>query len=366
MPPEPLPSLRPAAPRLLFVDALRAIASLVIMFHHFALYPPLRELAAPVLGTVLEGLRDYGRTTQVFFAVGGYVMARSLEGRVWTAREVGGFVSQRYCRLGLPYLAAVVAAVLACTPGRSWLPEALVGAAPTVPQVLAHVVFLQDILGYESLSAGLWFVCINFQLSLVYAGLLWVRDRIGGRRPGVAIGLGWMLAAASLFVFNRDPGWTCWAPYFFGYFFIGIVVHRAVRPGPARAEFWLYLLMVALALGVEWRPRLLSVAVVGLLLYAAEQSGLGRRWPRNRTLARLGRASYSLFLIHFPVLVLVSTAWVRLGWTAPWAAVAGLATACALSIAAALAFHRWVEIPVVKLLDRRFRRRSRDLAPATA
>jgi len=42
-----------AKPRLPFIIALRAVASVIIQWHHFALYPPLRGWAAPLAGYVL-------------------------------------------------------------------------------------------------------------------------------------------------------------------------------------------------------------------------------------------------------------------------------------------------------------------------
>ena len=348
-----------AAPRLLFLDALRAIASLTIVWHHFSLYPPLREQAAPILGPVLDWFQHYARATQVFFVVGGYVMARSMAHRQWGVAEVLGFIRLRYCRLGLPYLAVIMVVIPVSMLGRGWLPDAVVGSPVTVPQLLAHLVFLQDLLGYEQLSAGLWFVCINFQLGLIYVATLWLRDRLG-RPPNAGGGswlevpnlIGWALAVFSLFYFNLHEAWDHWALYFFPYFFMGVVVHGGQRSRSGRVGFWGYQLLLAAALLAHWRWRLVSALVVGLLLFAAEKTGVGARWPRSRIIARLGRASYSLFLIHFPMLLLVSTVWAWLGWISPWAAVAGLLTAFALSIAAAFWFFRWVEAPAGRLAHR--------------
>ncbi|MCF7675498.1 MAG: acyltransferase [Akkermansiaceae bacterium] len=345
-----------AVPRLLFLDALRAVASLTILWHHFSLYPPLRDQAAPILGPVLDWFQHHARATQVFFVVGGYVMARSMAHRRWDLGEVGRFIRLRYCRLGLPYLAAIMVVIPVCMLGRGWLPDAVVGPPPTVPQLLAHLVFLQDILGYEQLSAGLWFVCINFQMGLIYVATLWLRDRLG-RPPNAGGGswlevpnlIGWALAVFSLFYFNLHEDWDYWALYFFPYFFMGVVVHGGQRSRSGQVGFWCYQLLLAAALLVHWRWRLVSALVVGLLLFAAEKSGVGARWPRNRIIAGLGRASYSLFLIHFPMLLLVSTVWAWLGWTSPWAAVAGLLAAFFLSVASAMVFHRWVEVPAGRL-----------------
>lgn len=344
-----------------FITALRAIASVLILWHHFALYPPLRQWAAPLIGGVLDLLELHARATQVFFVVGGYVLARSLNRRDWSVRQLGAFVVQRYCRLGIPYLAAIALTLSCYVVARGWLPEAILGSPVTLPQLLAHLFFLQGILGYEQLSAGLWFVCINFQLGLVYAVLLVLRDTLGRGKVDFVGLLGWPLAILSLFYFNLNDAWDNWCLYFFPYFFMGTVIHRSLRGQGVRWEFWLYQLLLVGAMAFEWRWRLLSASVVGLLLYRSELTGWGLRWPRSRMITWLGKISYSLFLVHFPILVLVATLWSQRGWTTPEAAVAGLLMAFCLSLVAAGVFHRWVENP-----SGRFRRRPRYREPAIA
>jgi peptidoglycan/LPS O-acetylase OafA/YrhL len=348
----PASSRRTAGRRLSFIVALRACAALIILWHHFALYPPLRDWAAPLVGGLLDWIEHNARATQVFFVVGGYVMARSMSAHDWSLRRIGCFATQRYLRLGIPYLVTIALALPIYAFARGWVPDAVLGAPVSLPQLLAHLFFLQDILGYEPLSAGLWFVCINFQLGLVYAAALWLRDRIGGGATDYVGLLGWPLAIISLFHVNLDPALESWWLYFFPYFFLGVVIHRALAGGRARLEFWAFQALMVAALFVEWRWRLGIAVAVGFLLYAAEKQEFGAHWPRNRVVARLGQVSYSLFLIHFPVLVAVSALWARLGWTSPGAAVAGLLAAFLLSIAAAFAFHRWVEVPASHLTRR--------------
>ena len=202
---------------------------------------------------------------------------------------------------------------LAC----GYLPPQVTGSRVTSWQLLTHLVFLQDILGQEQLSAGLWFICINFQLCLMYALILGVRDSTGSSRFDAGMLLGWLLAAVSLFHVNLDPSRDAWALYFFPYFFMGVVVHRALRPGGRHAGFWLYQLLFVAALCVAWRWRLVAAMAVGAALFFAGATGWGSRWPRSRVVAWFGKISYSLFLVHFPVLVLVSTACIRLDWTSP-------------------------------------------------
>lgn len=335
--------------RLQFIVALRAVASLLILWHHFALYPPLREWAAPIIGGLLDWLETYARATQVFFVVSGYVMARSMSRQRWNLRCLGVFITQRYCRLGIPYLGAIALVIPVYALARGWVPDAVLGEAVSLPQLLAHLFFLQDILGYEQLSAGLWFVCINFQLGLVYAVSLLLRDTLTWAKLDAVGLLGWPLAIFSLFYFNLDEAWDSWWLYFFPYFFMGIVIHRSLHGRGIGSEFWLYQLVFAVAMLFEWRWRLLSAFVVGILLFDSIRMGWGRGWPRNRLITWIGDVSYSLFLVHFPVLVFVATLWTRLEWTTPPAAMAGLLVAFGSSILVAGLFHRWVERPASRL-----------------
>jgi peptidoglycan/LPS O-acetylase OafA/YrhL len=339
--------------RLPLLVALRAIAALIIVWHHFAIYPPLRAWAAPLVGDVLDWLAVHARTTQVFFVIGGYVMARTMNDGHWDRQRVGNFLKQRYFRLGLPYLGAIALVIPIATFARGWVPDEVLGEPVTLAQMLAHLFFLQDILGYEQLSAGLWFVCINIQLCVLYAASLWLRDSIGQRRVDFVGIIGWSLAILSLFYLNLDASWDRWAVYFLPYFFMGTIVHRALRSNGPRIEFWLYLALLVVATGIEWRWRLAVAGALGLLLFAAEGNGFSARWPRNGLIARLGEVSFSLFLVHFPMLLLVSAIWARLEWTSPAAAICGLLTAFLASVAAAFAFHRWIETPAARLARRR-------------
>ena len=343
----------PAGQRLFLLDAVRAVAALAIMLHHFSLYPPLRDLAAPLIGHGLDWLQQHARTTQFFFLIGGYVMARSLPNMVWNPSQLGKFTLQRYIRLCLPYLATILLVLIAYHFARGWLPDEVLGRHVKRRQLIAHFFLLQDILGYEQLSAGFWFVCINFQLGLMYALMLCIRDAFKTRYWDIGMLVGWVIAAFSLFVFNRGSGQDIWGVYFFPYFFMGIVVHNAVQSGTIRSGFWIYQTLLGAALYIEWRWRIAVAMIAGTMLLFIERKSMSSciswRLPRITMISRLGKISFSLFLVHFPVLVLVATWFVRCGWTAPYQAIGGLACAIVLSIVVASLFHRWVETPCIQL-----------------
>jgi len=346
----------PAPLRLPLVDALRAVAATIIAWHHFAAYGP-SDWSVPALSLAFEALQNCQWAAQVFFVVSGYVMAQSMARRDCNARQVGVFAVRRYCRLGLPYLATIGLVLWACAIARGTLSEDVIGPPPTLPQILAHVVFLQDILGYESLSAGFWFVCIDFQLGLLYVLMLFLGSlharssgSVEGEQSGVVpVVLGWALAVPAMFYFNLQEDLDVWAIYFFGQFFLGVMVYHGLKNSRWTPLLVLYFLLMTAALVYEWRSRMAAALLTGLILAVGGKTGLMESWPASRVVAYLGRTSYSLFLIHFPVFVVVWTVWTKLDETSSWSALAGLIVAYVASLIATNIFFRVVEAPSARL-----------------
>ena len=144
-----------------------------------------------------------------------------------------------------------------------------------------------------------------------------------------------------MFWFNRDDDWDNWALYFFGSYGLGAAAwwasNREQRP------IWIAViaLVTTTALFVEFRERLSIALVVCLMLAIGRRVGFLERWPDFRPLAFLGRISYSLFLVHFPVLLLANGLYAALGLSSPLSAMIGLLLAFITSIAFAAWFHRW-------------------------
>jgi len=101
-------------------------------------------------------------------------------------------------------------------------------------------------------------------------------------------------------------------------------------------------LAVAVAL-YDSRPRLLVAAMVALIVALAERFSLLRRWPDIGIVNYLGRISYSLFLIHFPVLLLINAMGARVLTSSTPVAIFGLLLAYVASLAAGFAFYHSVE-----------------------
>jgi len=348
------------APRLPALDALRGLACMLIVWHHLAFYGPMSDVVHPYVPWLTGWLYDYGRmAVQVFLVLAGFLAAASLAPKgVAVFARPGQMIFRRYRRLVLPYLVAVAASVLVAALVRPWFDHSSVPASPSLLQVVAHVFLLQDLLGQDALSAGIWYVAIDLQLFAVCVLLFSVARRLSQRWPALPDQLGvWLvsvLALLSLFFFNRQPDLDTTALYFFASYGWGMLAFWiATRVSKAMRMRWLagVAALGALALVLDFRGRLaLAMAVALLLIWLQSrwQSGRSPDGLRLRWLEQIGLMSYSIFLIHFPVCVLVNAV-VSYFWPAQLLANAvGLLAAFALSLLAGAALYRGVEARTIK------------------
>ena len=346
--------------RLPALDALKGLGCLLIVWHHLAFYGPMSDVVQPYAPWLTGWLYDYGRmAVQIFLVVAGFLAAASLAPR-GMARFIkpSRLILWRYRRLLPPYLVAVASSVLVAALVRPWFDHSSVPAAPTWPQVIAHVLLLQDLLGQEALSAGLWYVAIDLQLFVVGVLLFSAARRLRQRWPGLPVQLGvWLvsaLALLSLFFFNRQPGMDTTALYFFASYALGMLAFWLAADAnvSTRARWmWCGAAVCTLALVIDFRGRIALAMAVALLLVwlqSRRQSGHTRNDWRLRWLEQIGRMSYSIFLIHFPVCVLVNAV-VSYFWSMQLLANAtGLLAAFALSLLAGTALFRGVEARTIK------------------
>lgn len=282
--------------RLPLIEAIKAVASQLIVLHHLAWYDPLGAAIRPLAPALFDWLAfDARKAVQVFFVVAGFLAARSLLGPQGIAvdRPVA-LITARWLRLAPPYLCALGLAIASAALARRLLDHEAVPGAPTLAQALAHVALLQDVLGMEALIAGAWYVAMEWQLHALLVVVVWCAGRpavpVHRREPLAVIGIA-AIGSASLLVFNR----------------------------------------IAIA------------ALTSLGLWLACRAGAIGRWP-NWALPRwLGRISYSLFVVHYPVCLLANALVSSLFPGDPWIGLVALLLAWAVSIAAAAVLHHVVE-----------------------
>ncbi len=318
------PVTTPAATALpsTLIDTAKALASQLIVAHHLVIYGPMSRQVQPLAPDLWAWLADPARlAVQVFLVIAGYLAARSLmptpgaAGRV-RAIALPRVLFSRVLRLAPVYWLAIALVLATSAVARVWLDDPDTPALPHATQVLANLLFLQDVTGQEALSAGLWYVAIDLQL---YAGLalfgaatgLLVRVPERSRALLVLVAMVGLIGL-SLYVFNRQQGWDAWAPYFFGAYGLGVLAHwlgRMSQPAWRGLGLAALVVMVAGALAVDFRSRIALAGLVALLLLAPS-GWLGRlrldRQPVRALTAWLARLSYAVFLLHYPISLAVA------------------------------------------------------------
>jgi peptidoglycan/LPS O-acetylase OafA/YrhL len=373
----PAPTRAPA--RYATLDAWRGIACLLVVVSHSTLF--LVHTARPDDGGVGERLvRFTGRMTvgvPLFFVISGYCIAAAAEAARDRLTGVGRYFARRFRRIYPAYWAAVALTVLAVLALERVVARGLVsgpfGPVAVIPDP-ARVAPSQWVGSLtltetwrplvnpsspeQQLLAPAWTLCYEEQFYAVtglvllvarsrfFAGIALVTAVVFA---GVVVNWGGVPVKGTFL----DGRWLMFAA--------GVGVYWAVTRG-GRAGTAAVVLAILATAGYACRDpdvlldmklyspladgkELLPACVFALLLLAAH------RWDERtagcrvgRSLAGVGRYSYSLYLVHYPICLAVSHAAYRAGVTGAWATLLLVVPVCVwLSTRAAQAFYRVVE-----------------------
>ncbi|MEK6259238.1 MAG: acyltransferase, partial [Planctomycetota bacterium] len=273
-----------------------------------------------------------------------------------TGGSVSNFLVRRVVRLSPPYLVTMLLVLMlhGMAVSSGWFPSPL-DEPPTWGRVASHLIYAQDLLGFPNLSAGLWTVCIEIQFYVLFGTGLLVARRVwpvvtNGKNavsPRVLAGLFAPLALMSLFVWCDQPSLEPHVIYFVGLFYLGMVTWWALDGRIPQGWYWATVGFFVARLLWQWKSEVMVGLVASLAIFTAGRSGHLHDWLNFRWLQYLGKISYSLYLIHYAVMHVVTHAvWAALGGSpSPMLAAAGLAIALVSSIGAAHLLYVWVEAP---------------------
>lgn len=328
-----------------------------------AFYGPMSDVVAQSWPTAVAWLYDHGRlAVQLFLVCAGFLTAGSLARYESLAlSEAMKLAWQRYLRLAIPLLAALSFTVLVTEWVRPDFGHNSLSAPPDWGQALAHIVLLQHVLELEALSAGIWYVAIDFQLYAMALFSLMVVKVCGHQQlPRATQALRWGLwlglTCGSLWWWNLHAGLDNHGVYFFGSYGLGLLAWEARRriglgrSNPLPQRLGAVALLGVLG-GVAWwlEPRwriatAWSVACLLVFVPASWLSGQPVRAARWRSVVQwLSTVSYSVFLIHFGVSLGVSAVVSALWADAFWANTLGLLASLLLSLLAGGVLYRLVE-----------------------
>lgn len=352
--------VQPAGSRLAALDGLRAVAILMVLVFHYTIRwapPHAADVYYPYHAFFADWpLLTYGWAgVELFFVISGFVICMTLE----RSNGMWDFARRRLARLWPAMLvcASITMAVAQFGPdGWKSGPLSFVSSILFIDPSLFGGWFHHPGLGW--VDGVYWTLWVEVRFYLV-AALLFVLFK---KRFLTALTVVMLASFAAglrdLHYPFRSLAWLVLLPTFLPYFVFGVGIYRLNLARRITLEAGLATVLSAVAIFAQgWLsfeypaggPIGFAVVNVGIVvLFALFAMGSPILRPFGwRPLARLGEASYALYLVHSVVgIVLIE----QLSKIMPWPLALGLATAAMIVLA--LAVYRWVETPGKRLILR--------------
>jgi peptidoglycan/LPS O-acetylase OafA/YrhL len=350
--------------RLVFLDLVRVAAALGVLLHHAlhgsALQPALAHIL-PVAIWTFDGA--IGFRVPTLFLLSGFFAAYAIHKTDYSGGAIATLLVRRQARLVFAYWAMIAIGLLLI----AIIPHKVPVPFPRFSDIIAHLFYLQGVLPDSQIIVGVaWTLCIDVQFYLVFAFIFFAIPRLLNKaaRPEdcrsicylfiAAAGVTTMLIARQ----GNDESGNRWILDYFHFFACGALICYALFEGGHCRWFWSYaLLMLAIGLCDNNRP-FYGTAGVALAIGGAAWAGQLTRWGASPFVNYLSSRSYSLYLIHLPIVWNIENLGFKLtGGNRP-AALAWFLSGLALSLICTHYYYAWIERPGIRIVQR-MRQRSR-------
>lgn len=343
--------------RLIALDAFRFFAACCVVVYHYNQNFELglqRWSAAPEHFYVM---------VDFFFILSGFVIALSYSERLGSLAGLRAYFVSRFARLYPLHVLTILFLLAFIAFG------ALVGFKSNDPDnwALKHLpaqLLLVQAWGFSDrlyFNGPSWSISAEWFAYLLAPALFFV-----SRRVGLVVGLAISVAGVVAFIaFRKYLGLTIpWTDATFDYgafralpeFFCGAVLARAYQTNALsfRPRWWMIhalLVAVMVSLHLGWPDEIAVALFVALVIGAALAEKSGQRSAlMSPTAARLGDASYAVYMIHMPLIIPMAFFLRRahlMGTPAAWGVVAVFFAAL---IALSIATHRYFEGPMRRII----------------
>lgn len=333
-----------AKERLDYIDGLRGIAVLLVVLVHSSSYDfntqPAQMSPFRIVFTVLASQGYQG--VSLFLVLSGFCLALPAFRRQAAGQpnwfDLRHFAVRRCWRILPPYYAALVLSIgLGVLAGRTLAPTQA-SASPQFLDVAAHVALVQNLTPYlQSINGPFWSLALEWQWYIAFPAALYGVLH----RPRLTLLASFALACAWHLLTN-DAGFafgqvSTVLPGRLFEFVCGVAVARLVTSGwqqPRRFNtvlwwafampLWIGLIppLGAFVTVVVGPPQPLIGISFGAIVLLGVYSPRVRRMLSWRPLVRLGLVSYSVYLVHGPVIELIQ----------PWLS---------------LTVHQWLLVPIL-------------------
>lgn len=314
------------------LDAIRGLAALSVVFHHYAmafpaLYKTMIEPGHPLSASPLHAIWSGSQAVVLFFVLSGFVLKLPFEAR---SIPYGQFALKRIVRIYLPYLAAIA---LALVLSQTVYKGSVAGMSDwfnhpwsdpvSASMILNHVILLGSFTN-NALIPVVWSLVFEMRISLFFPALIKpLKDKSLGFGLALATGLyalGFVLEQVAKKFTGKQQDYTETVAIA-ALFLLGSVLaqHREVLSqklsklfGGKPIVLWIVALMLYTAPHWGYKiPRafwaIFERPVVGLgcamFILLALREGRASTILRSKVCTSLGAWSYSLYLVHTVVLL---------------------------------------------------------------
>lgn len=333
------------------IDLLKSIAVQVIIVHHLSNYGLISDAARELFPALLNWIGTNGRyAVQIFLVIGGFLAIQNINDKF----DNNGFLKttiNRYLRLAPPYIATLFITILCATIARHFYSELFLGNQETIPQIVSHLLLLQQILGFDSISLGVWYLAIDWQLYIFFAIVFY---NMRNYKKMIIVLSGFMLLA--FIYFSRKPAFENYFLYFIGTYGLGIIAYLWDEKNSvtvhqiAKYLFILFGLIILLDLLLHFSVKnFLAYLIACLLVWKGKMpySESSKYWAKY--LAWFSKRSYCAFLIHFSWILIFNTIFHLSNIQSGQLAIALMIMIVICTWISANYLYEWIECPTRKL-----------------
>lgn len=364
--------MRYDAQRLNQLDGLRGVAALiVVVFHYLSAFVPALtpdQTANPnwLSDTPLAVLFNGPFSVIIFFALSGFVVSKAAHKR----NPLPITIAIRYLRLTIPMLVSVLiawlllmmfpseATKLASITGTPWLSRTFNGEIPSLLQASKEATYEVYLHGYSRFNNALW----SMRWELIGSVAVYVVYSLVARATYITA----TLIALFFLLLWKGP------PYYYEAIVFGALMQEAWTHSRLKPVAPAFALIVGLILGSQstgfaarygldflplaLRPGenegMIPPIAAALVLYGCLMSVPVSRFFQSTPCSFLGRISFSMYLIHVPVIYTVVMAVAVLLWPmSPIILGVGLIIFTALSVSLGWLLTILVDEPALRLLS---------------
>lgn len=315
--------------RLDYVDGLRALTALYVLIHHEwrEIWPYEYHRYPPGMLLYLTGWLNYGHLgVSAFIVISGFCLMLPvlrnqgmLPGTVrqWLYRRGWRILPPYYAALGLSLLLGV--SLISQPTGTIWDGCLHLDRA----NIISHLLLVHDIYGPTRINYVLWSIATEWHIYFLFPLLLLLWAAAGPRNATVIVTVLSFAVYLALHSIGIEPAWFAVVPQYVALFTFGMLAAAIVTSQEHRlahvretvrweiiAAAMLVVVCVYLALFGDheyvYADYPMGLCVAALLIAC----GRGAKSPLRtllsfKPLCRIGAFSYSLYLIHAPLIQLI-------------------------------------------------------------